>query len=263
MKLRYLLVLLLLLLPACTESDAMTTMMLGGGVASAGLDAGCQAGATFTYNTNHTSGTNYACDSAGAPLEGTLEVATIHDGYLDAPTVNDYIVWTVDSSEISSAAGTLYISVYFDDTGDAAPNSDLDSNEVFEFYYDANNYIDCRSQDTGENLTCRYMANGTEAEAVIGDFDLLIDTWYRIGYTWSIAVTDHELDHAVSAVACDGADCTGLSEVWEEDTNELIEDFTTEATTIVIGEKDLGYMYDDMWATDVMVLDGYMTPDPF
>ena len=110
MKLRYLLALLLLLLPACTDSGAMPMTMLSGSVSSADPDA-CTGGVDDYIGIKTYGATPIALGAASGLALGIFEAPCT--GGLDT-------AYAYNSG--SEATGLLKVGVFLNATGDGIPN---------------------------------------------------------------------------------------------------------------------------------------------
>ena len=182
---RYLLI-FLLLLPACSESEAwMSPVMLGGGVP-------CPSGTyDFFWNGDHTSGEGYACITNGTGTQNTagsdgtdrINVTAGQSGNgFQISAANQYVYWTVTGEDIlDDTICTIWMSVK-PENADFANQAGL-----WESNVDVNNkalgFI--RPSDDSYNIFTK--GNGTE-EGYFGiSDDITNGAWQRVGFSWTTA----------------------------------------------------------------------------
>lgn len=268
---RYLI--LLLLLFAFPLYARMMPAMLGRVEVSAGPCSGVTGGVTFLYNGDHTSGTNYACSSAQAALEGTVEgtdTTTSTDyAYIPAKaTADKYVSWAADSSEVSTTIGTVWFSVYVVDVNS---DTDVDSGTFLEIAYaDADNGIrvETVSDSAGAGYIRGSFEGGTTVDLVsLPANSIELATWYRCGYSWQHPGSGN--DHAIMCTACGGggtqADCTGKG-TWTgavEEADALVE-FSGSSSVFIIGAENIGGTHSDGYrVADIYVFQTYKATDTF
>lgn len=124
---------------ACNNDELLLAIFVGQrGAGGAGATGGgdCYSATTMTYDGNHSSGTNYACDSAQSGIAGTNNnLDHIGTDYIGYDAVNEYISFATDETEFDDdSAFTMCVDVYIDavSPGDAP---------ILESYQDANNYM--------------------------------------------------------------------------------------------------------------------------
>jgi len=243
-------VLILLLFSVNVYAGNLIVGQGGLGVTSAAGEAGCVSGALFTYNGDHTSGTDYACDSAGAGLDGTIVDATVSADYVEFSAVNDYLGWTIDTSEINTSVGTMFCSVYIIDRDTDTNISDA---VIFESYNDANNYFKCLVAGTQDEIQCTHVGTGTSS-AALSTHVLSFDQWYRIGFSFdaandTISVQTVELGSAFDWTGGEDAESV---DVWAS----AIDEFR-------IGELECGSSVNEtLRVKDCVFVNGYEASDP-
>lgn len=243
-----LLILLSILVCFGIGGSASAISLIGSGIESG---TGCQSGTwTFAYNGDHPTGTNYACDSAQAALEGTVVDATVSADYVEYSGIDDYIKWTIDSSEMSYSAGTLYASFYLVTSAGDCP--------IIEIYVDANNYIVCSAYDQDDRIICYFMGSSTVQGHASDNSSTSADTWLRLGYSWQTGA-DAGGKHSISVVA-EGAPS------WGADSNEDLDDWTSAADSLVLGEDQNPHLAGPNITgriRNVAIVSGYQGTDPF
>ena len=184
-------ILFVLLLIAGAAYARMTVIGVAGMVAASGSEDGCVTGATFTYNGDHSSGNTYACDSSGDSIAAAANTAdSVSASYIEYNAVDEHLRWAIDASEIDdSTAWTIFFSVYFVDAGDTT----VKVNALIETgpnagAYDSSNHIRIQILAPGGNaqIYSAFKGQGTN----VGLYDglaLSVDTWYRVGFSWSPA----------------------------------------------------------------------------
>jgi hypothetical protein len=192
----------------------------GGGAA----EAGCIDGASFTYNGDHSSGTNYACDSASAALEGTNTGATVSSDYVVFDAANERIKWTIDSTELPRGQGTIFATIYIiDDDSD----TDIDTTDFMEIYIDADNNIICQIDGGTDRVVCYYEGDASP-QSGLSSGTAAFDTEYRFGYTYDTDAGSNE--HSISFVT------KGSGTSWS-DANDDITEVTSDFNSFVMGEE--------------------------
>ena len=249
---------------------ARTTFIVGGGGVPA-ESSNCPSGTwTYAYTGDYPSDTDAACDSAGGKLDGTISGATVSSSYVLIEAANQYLQHSIDSTEFSTSAGTIFFSVY---PVDADSDGVTEACQIFEIavsVWDTNNnmFIEIAGDGAGAGrLNAGYKGNGQSETVVTAVNSISAGAWYRVGYSWQMAAGN---DHAISIVACGGggtqADCagkggwvTGLVEV-DDDHAEM----TAQPTVIRIGELAANMtMTDDVRVADFYIISGYKSADPF
>ena len=195
--------------------------MIGGGT------GGCPpfynaTNVVFSWDGDHDSGTNYACDSAGNPLEGTNTNLTIHTDYGEAGSNGAYVdthdenlIWTQTEDQYIDDVGpqTVWLRVFISDVPDTA-----------YAIYEGNagsgaNYIGIKISSTNANITGIYRGNSA-GDQVYG-LAPTTGSFINIGYSWNYNTYDHSVYNGSS---------------WDEDANETLNSLTAAIDAIVIGE---------------------------
>ena len=228
------------------HSSIIARKKLGGG-------GNCVAGTTFSYNGNHPSGTNYACDSDSAALEGTVTGATVTSSYITSAAADERVAWTIDTTEFNDEQGTLCFSFNI--------QTAWGTDGLIEIWYDASNYIKIYSNDGGDVLVALHSGAGTESAINSGAGSP--DTWYRACYTWQTAA-DTGGKHNISLAACSGANCSGIVQSWVGEATEDLDVWGTNTTVLIAGELNAERTQpDDPLIADITITSGYQDADPF
>ena len=226
------------------------SLMSGMGTSVSG-EAGCVSGTTFAWNSLHSSGTNYGCDSAGEALQGTLTGATITDDYVLVTVSNNFLKWTIDSSEFDPSEGTIWYTMMLID-GDA--DEDVEAGTQFELWVDADNNLICYLSAAEDQIRCFF--EGSEGGVVnhtmfCGNEVLVHDEWYDIGISWSTTQPGFSCTSELS----------GQAVAWDDDADAL--GTMTQPTELVIGEEDANGTYsDDVRIKNFVIISGWKTADP-
>ena len=213
-------------------------------------EAECVSGALFTYNGDHSSGTNYGCDSAGASIAGTNNgLDSISADYISFNAVNENLDFLVDASEIDVIDDcTIYADFYI-------PTA-VGTQVIFESYKDADNNLFCEIYDA-DQVRCFFEGNTTVQNALstLNSGNFATETWYRIGLSWD-AEADAGGTLAVSVNA------VGAATDWEPDTED-IDSWASAPEEFTIGEKDCQISPSEtIWIRDVIIIDGFEATDP-
>ena len=264
MKKKLTLFILIVLIPVFAWASGGLVFMSPG---ISGLNAGCYEDATFSYNGDHTSGTNYACDSIGVAINGTVFGATVTANYVLSEDRDEYLTFAVDSSEIAVGSGTYYVSIYIVDADADTHVGSVNVDEIGRDSWDSTNHIRLVVAGDGDGngrLHAVYIGAGNNQTVYAAADGIALGTWYRVGYTWDSSRTNE--DHALSVVACGGtteADCSGVSESWGTAADDIT-NMENDVQVITLGEKDSsGTMTDDIRIADIAILSGWQTTDPF
>jgi len=244
----------LLLMPDCYASVGVQHAAQVARSKAGGGDCPCYTGETFGYNGDHSSGADYACDSAGAGLDGDVVDATVSTDYIEFSAVNDYIKWTIDVSELDDQCGTIYLDVYIVDGA-----GDIEDNAIIESYHDGNNLISINTVDADNKIQVIHRNQGNDRRVAITGNSA--DGWIEVGYTWCDGATGCNGNTDAHAVSVDG----GAS--WGDEDNESIDGWDDGApqnpSSIAIGENNSGLAVDQtVRVRNVVILDGYKTADP-
>jgi hypothetical protein len=203
----------------------------------------------FAWNGDYTGDTDKGCVNSGASaIDGTITGTTVHTDY--GRTGNgvlitddgDYIIWTrTGTDEIDTDIGTvcMWINSRADTANSNVFESRGDANDNMRFYRDATRNVIGTHQGNGNVV--QKQSSGTVTHQV----------FTQIAFTWTVA------GDAI-AVSTDG----GSS--WTVDTDaDTVTTFTTDSTTFVLGDKDVGITtVDDVWVDDFFILAGYQTSCP-
>ena len=256
------LILLLPWLSACTESGAMPITMLGGGVTAAvgsTVDNCPDATYEMAYNGDCTSGADYVCYESGSDSEqGATQDATVSTSDVQFSAQDDWLKFTVTGDFTSGLGdeGTLFLTVYFTNEGDA----DVEENAVIEYWNDASNFVEVYV-DTNGKMGGMHRGGGGSLQLVQTGFGSIgNDTWYRCGYSWQIGADTG----GVHSIKC-AAQQTALAD-WSSEVEE-IEDLDTwpdDADTFAIGEENRSRAVNDIpvHVKDIFLLTGYQSADP-
>jgi len=209
------------------------------------------ANVMFSWNGNHTSGSNYACDSAGNPVEGTNVGLGVDAGYGESGNgvtllADDYITWANSGDTyINDDIGTAWFRVYLS----AAPD-----NEVCygEWRYDADNEMNV-IQGASTSMAGWHQGGGGAADSASGH-SVPTGSWANIGYTWDQSTGDNHASYGNSG--------TG----WDPDEADGLDAFAANINEIVLGNRyynsgDPGsgkYIYIDRF----VIMSGYQTALP-
>ena len=230
------------------KASAWNPMIVTSGGGATG-EAGCIAGTTFSWNSEHSVDTDTACDSAGSPLAGTLVDATIVDDYVLVTAVNDYLQWTIDSTEFNGSLGTVWLSFYLID-GDT--DTDVEAGTIFEIYGDVANEIFCYVATATDTVACTHRGTATNLSVGGGNETLVHNTWYRLGYAWNVSTGAQSVT----------AEVLGQAAAWDDDA-DAIDNMAVQPTLVTIGEQNsANAMADHVRTKDFVICNTYKCTDP-
>ena len=210
----------------------------------------------FSWNGDHSSGTNYGCKNDGTPVQGTNNNFTISTSYgesgsngarLDA--TDKYLSWVTSGDEYINpdTTGTIWLRVKL--------SAAVDNNcTVFEATYNdsMNNSLEqrIRTGDPG-NITVYYSGGGL-ADNASGTGTAVKEIWIDIAMSW-----DYPGDDLAAWKA---------NQTWEQDQGDTLNAWAGNVDLIVIGEK-IGQQgpagsgkYIDI--DRMAIMSGYMTAKP-
>jgi hypothetical protein len=235
------LALLLIAAPAHADIDTW----FGQTLAAGGDEAGCVAGTTFSYNGDHSTDADTACDSDGNALDGTVNNAAASTSYVEYDATNEYVKWTIDSSEADMSAtgtGTVCFTAH---TVSAATHDDF-----LQIYYDSSNVLYIYT--SGSYIYAKWLANSKTGS--VDTYGFTADTDHRICYSWDVANNNT----ALSRVAPVGAVSWGTTD--EDD----IDGFSSDASTVAVGEDNSQFInvVETCRVKDVTITGGFKDADP-
>ena len=215
------------------------------------------AGSTymFCYTSKYSGDDAKACFTNGTlTKDGSENGGILVDEFgVTHDAANKYITWVVAGGDgiNGSVAGTLYVSLYLVDEG----NADVDTNDFFEASGDANNRIKIYTHD-GSNSVYGYFRSQGNTQDLGAGIALSFETWYRVGYSWEPGA-DAAGKHSISVVTL------GNDQNFATEHTEDLDTMTTAIDDVTMGENEAGTgMTDTVWTRDLIILSGYQTDDP-
>ncbi len=215
------------------------------------------ASAILSWDGDHTTGTNYGCNTAGDAIEFTNEdtftISTDYGeggadkgGFVDGNDTGLTKSQTADQYLDDDGAQTLWIRAYFD--GDVAGNTTIG----------AGSYATTPAEDIirlvlSANTKCRsiFVAN-SNTDTIDSAGAVTFDAWQNVAESWDYLGGD--LSVYAAAAWTDSADV--LEDAHANKINEL-----------VIGTHNTGSgapgAGNEIWITDWAIVDGYKTACPF
>lgn len=223
----------------------------------------CVSGTTFSYTGDHSSGVDYACDSAQAGLDGTQAGnVTVSSDYVTYE--NDaYVSWSVDAGdEMDDSQGTICFSAY---NPDADTDTNWEDNGLVEYWSGGNNHWLVTMNDTGDIFQARHEGGGNE-QTIDSAGSHSLDTWYRVCYSWQTGDAGGG-KHDLSVAACDPntvAGCASTTQSWVGEETEDLDNFAVQPSDFKIGDWNSNLpTQDEPRVADVTVTSGYKDADPF
>ena len=233
---------------------ANATMIIRGSGGEAGSPCPSFYNATdvvFSWDGDHTSGTNYGCDSAGTGVAGTNSSLTISTDYGESGSnaahytdSGQYLEWSQTGDQYVDDVGpqTIWMRVY----ASALPTSDV---VFFESVYNTSNYVQIKVNTAEPEFTGYYRAAGVIKGAAGNS---VTAAWVDIAYSWDKTNQDHSFYNGST---------------WEDDNNELLDDMAGDFTAITIGHHTTSsnnfdggkYINIEQFA----IMDGYKTGVPW
>lgn len=249
---KFILFLVLLLFPslcfAATGQIRSVVMM-----AKAAAAGSCMSGTyTIAWDGSESTGSDYACDGSGTPLDGTITGAldinsTDGEGggdvVLRADAVNEYISWA-DSGGAKvnlNGAQTVWVRVYIS----AAPTGQI---KFFNAGYDTSNYISFNVNTSRQ--TQSFHRTGATNATIYSTNTITVGTWTDVAYAWDRPNQSHAVN---------------IGDTWKEETNELVTEQTGNATYIRSGADGAFSMAagENIRVTKFAVVNGYKAAKPW
>ena len=255
-------ILLVLLIPAVAWCGELQTQLLNlssmynaaGGGASPCPAFYADTNVVFSWDGDHSSGTNYACDHNGNGISGTNSSLTISTSYGESGSngalidyLDEYLSWPDTGDQYIDDAGpqTVWLRINI--------STNPSTNEVWIFEADdgSNDNAIGVNISTTPSIVGVYRANDVGAQVAATSPGT--GSFITVGYTWD-ASTVPDGDHA--------ADDSGAG--WDEDPDELDTSMTGNMTYIRIGELYFentdsdGIIYVDRFC----IMDGYQASPP-
>jgi len=213
------------------------------------------ASAVFSWDGDHSSGTNYGCAADGTPVTGTNSNLTITTAYGESGSngahitdVDQYLEFTGYIDDATPQ--TLWIRIYIS----AAPAASVC---LFDSYVDGNNFIRGYVQ---ANLIATGGYNGQSAgeQTATSQTTLTAASWIDIAYSWGTAA---------GAGTPTGDHSYYWGGGWQDDDNELGYAMTSTPTEFAIGEHLIGGDPpggdDYINITQFALVDGYKASKPW
>ena len=229
--------------------DAKANVILGGYYGGAYT---CPvAGTTYSYDGDHPTDNDTACDSAGAALAGTIVDATVTADYVLVENTNDYLMHSIDASELDGDEGTIWLDFYLID-GDT--DEDVEEGAIFEIFYDTFDNM-CCWVDNSDKVRCEIESSsdgGSSFSPYCDNETIVHNQWYTLGFAWSksggqISITSEKYGEAVD---------------WDDNANQ-IKSFGNQPTSIKYGELSMGrQMGDDVRTRNGVICASYKCADP-
>lgn len=244
---RYLTLALFVLLCASWPCHALITGY------SRGSGSTCMSGTyLFAWTGEHTSGTDFACDGASNPLDGTVIGAPVFGiGYgegspdvgIRSDAVNEYLSFADSGGAIVDINGaqTVWMRIYVSATPTA-------TTRLFQANYDASNFINIVISST--NRINGFHRIGATQPYALGDTAIANDAWVDVAYSWDFVNKDH-------SVNSDGT--------WDDDLDELSATEGPDITSIRVGTYNEFSMpaSEYIQVTKIAVVAGYKAAKPW
>jgi len=257
---------LIVILTLCCPVVADQTLTIGAGTHTMTIGAGktitvsgavaatCPSGTyLFAWNGDYGSDKDKGCFTSGASQKdgtqsgGTLSATYGQTGVGFGLTANDqYVTWAISGNDgIDPDVGTMWLDVYLPAVSITPAKQII----VFECFADGSNHLSLGIRALG-GLFGFY--EGTSTGKTVTTSTLGVEGWNRVAYSWSRSGAEETHKHSVKLNA----------EAWIEDV-EPLGTWAVSATSITIGEKDIGITHSDtVYIDDVYVLAGYQTAHP-
>ncbi len=210
------------------------------------------ASAIFSWDGDHTSGTNYGCETDGDAVQGTnsgLQIDTDNgesgsNGAL-VDSLNEYLTWTDSGDQYidDDSEQTIWMRVYISEAVD-------DDTSLFESWIDGENRIILLLHST-DTIWGVYEADNTYDSTTAGSFPT--GSWTDIAISWDYTEDDF------SAYEANGG--------WVDDTNEGFGTMISDLDDITIGENatNMGPAGTGIFIriTQFAIVSGYKTAVPW
>jgi len=210
-------------------------------------DASCDwSTSDIGWNGEHTSGAAYWCKADDSSVLGVLNGATIttdpdavYGEVLLIDASLDFFSVAVTASEIGSAAGFVKFLV-------RTNNQSASSTNLWEYYYDAQNYIDCYL-NISEQINLRLESNNVIVSIYNGG-GVTIGTWDTVHVAWNTAGSLHGEAAGVEMGYCIGGNCgtPGAGDWAYESDSDNATTFATEPDSFRVGD-DTDKFQDDVY----------------
>ena len=210
----------------------------------------------FSWDGDHDSGTEYACNTAGDALEGTNSNLTIHTDYGESGSnganidaTDKYLTWEDSGDQYIDDVGpqTIWMRVYISATPD-------DYTVLFESVYNADNRLELMIADDLSNFDY-YNAGSSPASAT---HSVLAGSWIDIAYSWTTPA---------GAGTPTGDHSSWGGSTWEDNDNELGYAMASNLPNITLGDNLTGAngpgagKYINV--TQFAIVDGYKSAKPW
>lgn len=206
----------------------------------------------YSWDGDHNSGPNYACNNSGTGIAGTNTNLTISTSYGESGS-NGALIDSIDERLEFPDTGDQYINdvgpqtIWLRIYVDALPTS----NDIV--YFEANHggtvdYLVMNIAGSNDSQRGEYRGNSV-SDTVTGGIPA-IDTWIDVAYSWDYTEDDHS--------TYDGSS-------WTDDLNEGFNAMTGNLTSFMIGEE-YSESSDDatgiVWVTQFALMNGWKTAKP-
>lgn len=235
---------------------AFLEMIGGGGSSCPSWYASC----IFSWDGDHDSGTNYACDSSGNAIEGTnsgLQIDTdngesgSNGALIDA--VNEYLTWTDSGDQYidDDAPQTIWMRIYVSESLDNVTS-------ILESTYDGDNKIYMAVHINDETFGYYEGQNDGGSTAYTNAITAALGTWIDVAFSWDTPAGE----------GTPTGECSANYGGWKEDLNDLGYVMSNNLNDITLGENDAASLGPPgvgkyVRVTQFAIVSGYETACPW
>jgi len=151
---------------------------------------------TFAWNGDYPSDTDKACKADGSSVDGTNSGGDLSTDYgVDGSvgvyfnTKDEYIAYSISSSELDEDEGTLWVEVYIEseNTYDTAFFEVVNAANAFS------NQMTMRHRNSNNSMYIIRNGGGASDDIVTGEGSLPKGSWVTVGITWSVGRETYDL----------------------------------------------------------------------